>query len=236
MINVNELKIFIDFIANKEQSGTAYSINQLNNAFQAANVDFFKRRYGLPEEYSPGNPIPMQGYEVTQKMKDDLKSCKVVETITVSSTGEMILPSNYVHKTAITYIKVTNSDCGEAPTVKRKTVDTIDDDKWDERVDNSIKTPSLDFPVCNFLSDRIRYEPKTLKEIEFSYLREPNKPIWGYTIQNGIETYDASLSTQFDWSGILFTDIAKIIISYLSINLRDDELHSAMEEYKDKGH
>ncbi len=235
MINVNELKIFIDFIANKEQSGTAYSINQLNNSFHAANIDFFKLRYGLPEEYAPGTPVPIQGYEVTQKMKDDLRSCKVVTTLPVTSDGEMILPSNYVHPTAITYIKVLNSDCGEEPTAKRKSVETIDDDKWDERIDNSIKTPSLDFPICNFLVDRIRYEPKILKEVEFSYLRTPNKPIWGYTVVNGIETYDSNTSVQFDWSEILFTDIAKIVLSYLSINLRDDELHSAMEEYKDKG-
>ncbi len=235
MINVNELKIFIDFIANKEQSGTAYSINQLNNAFQAANIDFFKLRYGLPEEYAPGTPVPIQGYEVTQKMKDDLKACKVVSTISVSNNGEMILPSDYVHYTAITFIKVLNSECGEAPTAKRKALEIIDDDKWDERVDNSIKAPSLEFPIGNFLSNSIRCEPKNLKEVEFSYLRMPNKPIWGYTVQNGIETYDPSLSTNFDWSGILFTDIAKIIIGYLSINLRDDELHSAIEEYKDKG-
>jgi len=235
MINVNELKIFIDFIANKEQSGTAYSINQLNNAFQAANIDFFNLRYGLPEEYAPGTPVPIQGYEVTQKMKDDLKACKVVSTISVLNNGEMILPSDYVHYTAITFIKVLNSECGVAPTAKRKAVDIIDDDKWDERVDNSIKAPSLDFPIGNFLSNSIRLEPKNLKEVEFSYLRMPNKPIWGYTVQNGIETYDASLSTNFDWSGTLLTNIGRIILGYLSINLRDDELHSAIEEYKDKG-
>jgi len=235
MINVNELKIFIDFISNKEQSGTAYSIDQLNNAFQAANIDFFKLRYGLPEEYAPGTPVPIQGYEVTQKMKDDLKACKVVSTISVSTSGEMILPSDYVHYTAMTFIKVVNSDCGDAPIAKRKAIEIIDDDKWDERIDNSIKFPSLDFPIGNFLSNSIRCEPRNLKEVEFSYLRMPNKPIWGYTIQNGIETYDTSLSTDFDWSGILFTDLAKIVIGYLSINLRDEELHAAIEEYKDKG-
>jgi len=235
MINVNELKIFIDFIANKEQSGTAYSINQLNNAFQAANIDFFNLRYGLPEEYAPGTPVPIQGYEVTQKMKDDLKACKVVATLPVTSSGEMILPSDYVHYTAMTYTKVLNANCGESPISRRKQIEVIDDDKWDERLDNSIKFPSLDFPVANFLSDRIRCEPKTLKEVEFSYLRIPNKPIWGYTIQNGVEIYDANLSTDFDWSGTLLTNIGRIILGYLSINLRDDELHSAIEEYKDKG-
>lgn len=235
MINVNDVKIFIDFIANKEQSGTAYTINQLNNAFQAGNIDLFKLRYGLPEEYIPGSPVPVQGYEVTQKMKDDLRSCKVIVTLPVSTAGEMILPSDYVHKTAITYLKVTNRCCGEAPTVKRKQVDIIDDDKWDDRIDNSIKFPSLDFPVCNFLRDRIRFEPKTLREVEFSYLQVPPKPIWGYTTTSGMEAYDPSTSTDFGWNEILFTDIAKIVLGYLSINLRDDELHAAMEEYKDKG-
>lgn len=235
MINVNDLKIFIDFIANKEQSGTAYTINQLNNAFQAANIDLFKLRYGLPEDYQPGLPMPPQGYEVTQKMKDDLRACKVITTLPVNSSGEMILPSDYVHRTAITYKKIINSTTGGDPTEYRKSVESIDDNKWDERLDNSIKTPSIDFPVCNFMVDRIRFSPKTLGQVEFSYLKVPSKPVWGYLTTTGVEVYNPSTSTNFDWNEILFTDIAKIVISYLSINLRDSELHNAMAEYKSKG-
>ncbi len=235
MTNVNDVKEFIDFIANKEQSGTAYSIDQLNNALYASNIDLFNLRYGLPEDYTSGMPIPNQGYEVTQKIKDDLRSCKVVTTLQITSDGEMILPSDYIHYTAMTYTKVLNGNCGESPISRRKQIEVLDDDKWDERLDNSIKFPSLDFPVANFLSDRVRFEPKKINEVELSYLRMPNKPIWGYTFQNGVETYDPSTSINFDWSGTLFTTIARIVLGYLSINLRDDQLHSAIEEYKDKG-
>jgi hypothetical protein len=235
MINVNELKIFIDFIANKEQSGTAYSIIQLNNAMQAANIDLYKLRYGLPEDYIPGMPLPRQAYEVTQKIKDDLRAFKEKISIPVDQFGIMQLPSNYVHKTAIEYVKITNSPDCEIPEALTKSVEIIDDDKWSERVSNTIKKPTLDFPICNFLKDSIRFEPKNLGQVELSYLRIPIKPIWGYTFQNGVEVYNASTSVDLEWNEILFTDIAKLILNYLSINLKDGELQQAMAEYKTKG-
>lgn len=235
MINVNDIKIFIDFLANKEQSGTSYSITQLNNLFQAANIDLFKLRYGLPEEYTPAMPLPRMAYEVTQKMKDDLRSCKEILNISVDSVGEMILPNNYVHVTDVSYLKYVSQCCGTPPTLSRRRVEQIDDDKWSERCSNSIKRPSKDFPICNFLKDRIRIEPRDLGTVEFSYLRVPNQPVWGYNVVGGVEVYDSSKSTNFDWNEILFTDIAKLIVGYLSINLRDQELYAAVDQYKTKG-
>jgi hypothetical protein len=236
MINVNDLKIFIDFIANKEQSGTAYSIPQLNNAFQAANIDLFKLRYGLPEDYVPGQPIPKMGYENTQKIKDDLRAFKEKISIPVDEYGIMLLPSDYVHKTGIEYLKIINKDCcGGPPSVFPKEVEIIDDDKWSERLGNTIKKPTLDYPVCNFLKDSIRFEPKNLRTVEFSYLRVPVKPIWGYTFVNNVAVYDAATSTNVEWNEILFTDFAKLVLNYFSINLKDAELKQAMSEYKVRG-
>ena len=84
-----------------------------------------------------------------------------------------------------------------------------------ERVSAVIKKPSKDFPICNFLKDRIRIEPRDLGKIEFSYLRIPKQPVWAYTIVGGVEKYDTGNSTNFDWNEILFTDIAKLVIGYL---------------------
>lgn len=236
MINVNEVKIFIDFIANKEQSGTAYTITQLNNAFQAANIDLFKLRYGLPEDYVQGMPLSKMAYENTQKIKDDLRVFKEITTIAVDQYGIMILPSNYVHKTAIQYLKVTNQkDCDAPPLVSPKEVEIIDDDKWSERIGSTIKKPTLNFPVCNFLKDSIRFEPKNLGEVELSYLRTPIMPVWGYTFVDGVETYNATTSINIEWNEILFTDFAKLVLNYLSINLKDQELNKAMAEYKSRG-
>ena len=235
MINVNEVKIFIDFLANKDQSGTSYSIIELNNAFKAVNNDLFKQRYGLPEEYTPGMPLPRMGYEVTQKMKDDLRSCKEVVMLPIDTAGEMALPDDYIHVTAINYIKLVNQCCDQPPKRTPREVERIDDDKWAERLSNSIKTPSKDFPVCNFLKDKVRYEPRDLRKVEFSYLRIPNAPEWAYTVQGGVEVYDQGNSKDFEWHEMLFTDVCKMIVDYLAINLRDGELAAAMDKYKTKG-
>lgn len=235
MINVNDIKVFIDFMANKEQSGTSYSIPQLNNIFYAASIDLFKLRYGLPEDYSPEMPFPKQAYEVTQKMKDDLRSCKVLVTLPVIS-GEMMLPTDYIHITDLTYRKVVNSTCGNAPTTKKRQVELIDDDKFSVRCSDTIKKPSIDFPVANMLSDRIRIEPTIITSVEFSYLGMPAKPEWKYTFDsNNIEKYDPTNSVNFSWNEILFTDLAKIILGYIGINLRDAELQASIENYKTKG-
>ena len=85
------------------------------------------------------------------------------------------------------------------------------------------------------MKDRIRIEPRDLGRVEFSYLRIPNTPVWAYTLVGGVEQYDPLNSVDFDWSEILFTDIAKMILGYLSINLRDGELASAIDQYKIKG-
>lgn len=235
MINVNDVKEFVDFVANKEQSGTAYSINQLNILFKAANIDILKQRYGLPEEYTPGMPLPRMSYEVTQKIKDDLRSCKKVTHLNVDNQGEADLPEDYIHPTSIMYTKITNQCCEQPPKISYREIEKIDDDKWAERLSNSIKTPSKDYPVCNFLSDKIRIEPRDLNKIEFSYLSIPGEPKWAYTTVNGVEVYDENSSTNFDWSPALFTDISKLILGYLSINLRDGELAAAIDMYKTKG-
>ena len=236
MINVNELKIFIDFIANKDQSGNSYSIDQLNVLFQSANIDLFKLRYGLPEDYQPGFPLPRQFYEATQKMRDDLRVCKEVITLNVDSDGFMSLPSDYVHKTAIQYLKAINpEDCDGPPDVKRRPVESLDDDKWTERSSSTIKGPSFDFPIANFLKDGIRFLPKNIGTVEFSYLRIPKRPNWAFTIVDDVEVYDSNSSVDFEWNEILFTDISKIILGYMGINLRDEELKRSVEEYKNKG-
>lgn len=235
MINVNDIKIFIDFIANKEQSGTAYSINQLNNAFQAANIDLFKLRYGLPEEYTPGVPLPRMSYEVTQKIKDDLRACKEVVDLTIDSDGFMQLPDDYVHVTNIEYLKIVNNPNCTSPTIKEKQVQRLDDDKFTRRKGATIKAPTKDFPICNFRKDSIEFRPKDLGKVQFSYLRVPNKPVWAYTVTNGVEVYDSTNSVDFEWNEILFTDVAKLVLGYLSINLKDAELKQAIDNYKQLG-
>ena len=72
MISINELKTYIDFISNKEQSGNNYTPEQFNMLVKRAVEDIQRWLIGLEAQYQPGAPVPAVAYEVTQKVKDDL--------------------------------------------------------------------------------------------------------------------------------------------------------------------
>lgn len=232
MVDINEVKQFVDFISNKTQSGSI-SPQEFNLAARRANYSLFKRRYGLPEEYQLGQPFPTQSYELTQKIKDDLRVFKEKQTITVDSSGKMDIPSDYVHKLAIDYRKVDNTS-GE-PTVVMVPVETIDDDKFSERKRSSLKKPTKDYPVCNINSDYIEFAPADLGKVEMTYLRLPASPVWGYTTVNTMPLYDAGTSTNFEWEEMLTNDLSALILAYVGINLQDGKLENWAKEYKERG-
>ncbi len=233
MVDINEVKQFVDFISNKVQSGSV-SPNEFNLAARRANISLFKRRYGLPEEYQPGRPIPSQGYEVTQKIKDDLRVFKTTVTIMVDSAGKMILPNDYVHKLAINFRKVVNNATGN-PTVTFSEVETVDDDKFTGRKRSSLKAPTNDYPICNFNNTFVEFAPADLGEVEFIYLRLPADPVWGFNIVNTIELYDAAQSTNFEWNEIVTDDLSAIILDYIGINIREIPLDEWAKLYKQQG-
>ena len=65
MISINELKTYIDFISNKEQSGNNYTPEQFNMLVKRAVEDIQRWLIGLEAQYQPGAPVPAVAYEVT---------------------------------------------------------------------------------------------------------------------------------------------------------------------------
>ena len=236
MVNVNEVKVLIDTIANKEQSGMPYTIDRLNELFDMANNDLFKLRYGLPEEYQPGSPVPRMAYENTQKIKDDLKDLKSKHTFSLNAQGEAPLPDNYIHKTEMYYTKVTNN-LGSQPTSRIVPIEVVDDDKWAKRMSNNVTGPDVDFPIARIDAGQVLFEPKNLQRVEMLYLRYPVKPVWAFTLNaNGVEQYDSANSINFEWNQSLKSDIVRIILGYLGISLREEMLLQYAENTKRAGY
>jgi hypothetical protein len=238
MIGIDELKRFVEFLSNKEQSGNNWSPEQFNLLVKRATDDIQRWLIGLEAQYAPQQPIPAVAYEVTQKVKDDLRWLKSTLTLAVDTDGLMTIPTDYIYLTAIEFDKIINDDCGGDPTVKVKGVEVIDDDKWAGRLGNSIKVPNLDFPVCNFKNKtQVQFRPKNLQRVRFVYLKTIETPVWGYTIDpaSDVPLYDAGSSTDVDMPEILLNDIARIMLSYIGINLRETQVVEYSEMIKAKG-
>lgn len=234
MINVDEVKQFVDSIANKHQSGDTYTVNEFNLWLRRAMDDIFIQEYGLPEDYRPGFPLPSMSYELTQRIKDDLRVFKEEPVILVDSKGEMVLPSDYVHYTAVDYFKVTNV-VGSDPDIDEIPIEVIDDDKWTRRKRNALKKPDKDDPIGNFGNSFIRFDPKDLGKVRLTYLRYPLKPEWGFTLVQDVPIFDASASTDVELPEYLTNKISRIILTFIGQKNRDQSLLVYADTIKNKG-
>jgi hypothetical protein len=61
-------------------------------------------------------------------------------------------------------------------------------------------------------------------------------PVWGYTLDiNDNPIFDPSSSVDIDLPEILLNDISRIIIGYMGINIRENDLIQYAELAKTKG-
>lgn len=242
-MTVEELYRFLQFLLKKESTGHI-SPDDYNNMLPRSQEEYFNWAYGLPNSYQPGRPIPPIAYEMTQKIKDDLRRCKVrmdgkdFPRMVVDADGRGTLPADYVHVTAINYLYSITS-C-KKPAIKHRPVEIFDDDKFTERRSHPTKHPTKYYPICNFFNTYIQFDPIDLGSVEFVYLRYPKKPHRDYVLDanNDQDIYVASgglsgsLSQEIELPEDTHYQIARIILSYYGINLREQDLLAYAEQKK----
>lgn len=235
-MNVSEILQFVNFRLNKEQSGRSMTEDQYNLILKVINIEYIKWKYGLPEEYQPGRPIPRQYWEATQKISDDMRWAKVkmggVEgpQMIIDSNGIATVPSDYLHYSSIWHNYLVN---GKAP--KTYPVEVLFDDQVGDRITHPVKGPTEKYPFCCFYNNYIEFWPKTLGRVEFTYIKVPRTPVYAYTVVNDEPVYDASNSVQLEWPVDCHSDIANLIVSLASQNLRDSFMYQSAEQRKERG-
>lgn len=231
----------------KEQRGGAFSPEQYNTALMFLNVEVFKKEYGLPEQYRPGEPLPAITYEITQKIIDDMRLIKVRmdgsdgPPLMIDQNGVASVPEDYIHRTAIRYQYILP---GRDPEMTE--VDVVTDGEWASRLGNSITRPTKQNPCCTFYGKKIQFEPRDLVAVEFVYLRLPVTPVYDYYFKaDGQITYlppgtshllasgeigsagqtagatVVSKTVELEWPPDMHPDIANLIYKTMAGNLRD---------------
>lgn len=235
-MSIDEFRKFVYYITNKEQSGNTLTPDYFNLLVPRAVEDFFRRKYGLPEEYVQGVPLPRQAWQLTQNITDDLRMLLTPIDLFVDVNGYADLPSNYVHYSSIGYNAITNPEtCDGDHKISIRELKIVDDDKWNKLLSHSIKFPTKTYPIARFIGNRIQFMPKDLGKVNMNYLKYPNMPYWGYNIVNDVAVYDSTKSIQFDLPAITHIEISRILLSYIGINLREGDLFTYAETVKEKG-
>jgi hypothetical protein len=253
-INIDEMYRFVQFVANKEQSGFIKP-TEFNLAADRAQMQLFMERYNNPAEYQPGRAIPRVAYQQTQKISDDLRMFIKRAILPVNADGMMSYPDDYIHFSKSTYkyfseIDIEDSssnagcvDCSEVVSGQSSTntiektigIKPVDDGELNKLLSSNIVAPTLEYPILAFFEDGVQYYPKNITSVELTYLHRPIVPLWGSIMVNDRPVYNQPTSTDLEWPEQVFNEIAIRILSFVGVNLREGELTQYSEGKRQTG-
>jgi len=218
-----EMYQLIELILNKDYSGNTITPERFSQLIKVVNIDKFKKKFGLPEEYQPGRPVPREYVEITLKNADDLRVFKATPLMnTPCPAGLLPFPADYAHRDEIYYNDTVTID-GVA-TVMPRPVEVLRESQLSARRGNYTTRPTFKYPVGVMRNSGIQIYPTTITAVDFTYWRWPVTPVFAYIQEEGYITYDAANSTEFEWPIDEHTSLARMILEYLGINLREAEI------------
>ena len=228
-----EMYNLIRYIGNKDFGGNIITPQKFGELIKVVNIELFRNKYGLPEEYQPGRPVPMEYVDVTLKNTDDLKAFRVSLVNTPVAAGVLPYPANYAHRDEIVYnfTKTINS----VATVLPRGVEILRESQMAERRGNYTKRPTTQNPCGVVRVDGIHIYPTTITLVDFYYFRWPTDPVFGYTQADGYITEDVGASTQFEYTKDEHYTLVKMILSLVGINLRENDLIGYAEKKLKEG-
>lgn len=222
----------VNYIANKDYQGNVITPDQFAELAKVVNLDLFKVKMGLPEEYQLGAPLSRQYLDATQRLTDETRFLKKRVSAQTITGGMISFPSDYFLFDAMRYGMQRTVD-GTAE-VLWKTVEMIKEDEYSDRAGNWTKRPTTKFPVCVTRNDGIYVYPTSIPQVDFNYIRYPADPVFDYTVQTGYIEEGAS-PVEYEWPSHLHMDLTRMILGYIGINIREQQLQQYAEQHKQEG-
>lgn len=223
---------FVNYIANKDYEGNVITPARFDAVAKVVNMDLFKVKMGLPEDYQIGMPISRQYLDATQRLTDETKFLKQRVPTQAVSGGKFSFPSDYFSFDAMRYDYQRNIDGAAA--VIPKVVDILTEDQYSDRAENYTKRPTTKNPVCVIRSDGVYVYPALITLVDFAYIRYPVAPNFDYVVETGYIT-DGGSSVEYEWQEHLHMDLTRMICGYIGINLREGQLEQYAEQHKQLG-
>jgi hypothetical protein len=219
---------WLNFLSAKLFSG-AIKPADYNLCLQIINLDFFKLKVGLPEDYQVGQPYSRQGYELTFKITDDVKHLR--NRVLINKVGDNFpQPADFGAFSSARYPHVF-MDQG-AQVMKERRIEIVTDEERNYRKSSALLQPVIKKPIANYVNGGLEVDPSEVERIYFTYLRLPVQPVYRYIRNaNDEDIQDPNNpSTQLDWPVTVHNDIWVRICRYFGINLREQELVNYMKD------
>lgn len=223
-VNVNDVVQAMQFYSAKKQS-SMISPDEINILFKAVNLDYLKYLVGLPEQYTPGQPMAPVQYQLTQQITDRVYPFIKKLIVPRATSGFFPIPVDYFAFSSIRYRYVSNAtSCGGNPFHKALDIRVVMDEEVNDILFNTICPPTLLYPICAYYLGGLEVWPHDILSVIFTYLKRPVTPVWGFTVVNDEPVYNPATSTDFEWPDMCLNDITIMCLKYIGINLESQEL------------
>lgn len=212
----------IRFICNKDFEGNIVTPERFKLLIPIVNIDLFRNKFGLPEEYQPGRPIPLEYADITLKNTDDLRPFKSFLQNTSVTNGILPWPTDYAHRQSVVYnfTKTINNVATSLP----RPVEILREEEFAARTGNYTKQPTTQNPIGVVRSTGIHIRPLTITSVDFHYYRWPRTPVFDYEIGDGYITYKPASSVEYEWPQDEHITLTAMILKYVGVNLREADI------------
>lgn len=211
-MNINEAFTFLNFISNKNQSGTV-TPSQFNQIAERAQIELVEKDYFQ--------------WQKTQEITDALSVFLKTNATSVPSTGQLVYPSDYLHTISMRHYFVFNTDGG-----KEVTVEQVSNKEYGNRTESEINIPSSRHPIYTDYAAYMQFAPKSIGLVTMDYFRQPLTPIWNYTLVNSRPVFNPTGSIDWELPNQVHNELIWRMCSYLGINLQAAELTQYSEMQK----
>lgn len=217
-VNVNDVKVLVEALANKDQKTTYISAANFNRYAKAAQLDIINEQRAI--------------FESGTISSDNLSALKRSTTINVNpDTGVLTLPPDYLYFSAM-YITTYNVNKRGETFVKKNPIEIVGDNELGNRLSSMFEPPTRQRPIAVQYDNTIQLYPSNVGIVDLVYLKEPADPVWGFTVSSNVQVYSAGTSTNFEISEQLRNDLVYKICQYFGVTVQQADLFQAAQMLK----
>jgi hypothetical protein len=214
-MTIDQVYKFVDFIIKKSNAGGYLSPEEFNLIINRAQIQYFNKLYGNQNDYRYDRPVPKIAYAITEKISNSLSPFLSDSTsLTIDSAGKVDIPSDLFQT-----VSLTHTIDGVEYEITR-----VEQDRIANNLSSYYDAPTADYPIYAQLRTKFQFYPKDLGTASLFYLKKPTDMVWAYTTVAGRPVYNSGSSVQPLWKDMDMNEIIYIALSYIGVNLKDQEV------------
>lgn len=210
----------INFYINKEE-GAYLSPAQIDDVLDRAQMALFNQYHTNPKIPSKAQS---ELYGESQRIDDALSQFKEKQTFNNAQTqtppGVITLNTDYQHLIAL-YTTSYNNSLGRNV---YSSVEVLVEDELIDRLESQVVPVSSDPIAVMSKQNKIQLFPEVPSSGAVYYFRRPAKPVFAFTQNGRVITYNQSGSTQLEWKDMDINNIISIALSYYGLNMSNQNI------------